>query len=255
MRISKSIMGVCSTLLLTLACVAQTAQAQEFPAEADWKVSLYLWTVGLDGDLGIGPINADLDLSFGDLVDALNYGGGLAFRRDWGSNVFITDLQYYSLSPDKVDTPLGGTIATDLDMPLLQFYYGRKFATGKGHAGWLAGVRYMQLDTKLTWNPILPDVKQVRSDSPDFTDFLVGGFYESSISENWDMTLQGDIGFGGSDGTWNAQLLFQRNLQSGNAVVMGLRVTDIDFEDDLPNGAMFKYDAMMTGLMLGFTWD
>jgi hypothetical protein len=254
-RMNKLAMYICAAFLLIFTTMAQPVQAQDFPSEADWKVSLYLWTVGIDGELGIGPIDADLDLSFSDLVGALNVGGGLAFQRDWGRNVFVADLQYYSLSPDDVDMPLGGTVGTDLDMPLLQFYYGRKFATAKGHAGWLVGARYMQMDTTLTWKPVLPDVKRVRSASPDFTDFLVGGFYESSISENWGMTLQGDIGFGGSEGSWNTQLLFQRNLQSGNAVVMGLRVTDIEFEDKLPNDAMFKYDAMMTGLMLGFTWD
>ncbi len=32
-------------------------------------------------------------------------------------------------------------------------------------------------------------------------------------------------------------------------------VTDIDFDDKLPNGELFKYDASMSGLMFGFMWD
>lgn len=256
MRMSKSIIDISATFLLAFACMAQPAQAQDFPSEPDWKVSAYLWAMALDGEVGIGPITADIDLSFSDLLDALNYGGAVAIRRDWGRNVFVADLAYYSLSPDDVTTPLGGSISTDLDMPLLQFYYGRKTALGNGHAGWLVGARYMEMDTKLTWAPNLPvPVERTRSASPDFTDFLVGGFYHASIGEKWDLNLQGDIGFGGSEHSWTVQMFFQRNLQSGNAVLLGFRVMDIDFEDDLPNGELFKYDARMSGLTLGFMWD
>ena len=200
-------------------------------------------------------LDADLDLSFSDLLSDLNIGGALAIRRDWGRNMIVADLQYYSLSPDEVDAPLGGTIGTDLKMPILQAYYGRKFALANGYAGLLAGVRYVEMDTKLTWKPVLPDVKRTRNASPDFTDFLLGGFYHAPLSEKWNLNLQADIGVGGSDQSWNAQVFFQRVLKSGNALVVGLRVMDIDFEDKLPNDMLFKYDALQTGLTFGFTWD
>ena len=170
MRLRKSIKNISTIFLLALACMAQNAQAQDFPAEADWKVTAYLWAMGLDGEVGMGPITADLDLSFSDLVSALNYGGAVAIRRDWGRNVLLADLSYYSLSPDDVTTPLGGSISTDLDMPLLQFFYGRKTALSNGHAGWLVGARYMEMETKLPWTPNLPmPVTRTRSASPDFT--------------------------------------------------------------------------------------
>lgn len=251
-KLSKTI---CAAILLIFATMAQSVQAQDFPSDPDWKVTAYLWAMGLDGSIGIGPIDADIDLSFSDLVSSLNYGGALAIRRDWGRNVLVADLNYYSLSPDDVETPLGGTIGTDLNMPLLSFYYGRKFATSNGHFGLLAGVRYAELDTKLTWKPIPPDVKRTRSASPDFTDFLFGGFYQSSIGEKWNLNLQGDIGVGGSEQDWSAQVFFQRVLQSGNALIIGLRVMDTEFEDTLPNDALFKYDARLAGLTFGFMWD
>jgi len=97
-------------------------------------------------------------------------------------------------------------------------------------------------------------VTRVKKASPDFTDFLVGGFYEKPLGEKWSLNMQGDLGVGGSDHSWNAQMFFQRKLESGNAVVMGLRVMDIDFEDKLPNDEFFKYDARMTGLTVGFSW-
>jgi hypothetical protein len=72
---SKSIFNISVTFLLAFACLAQPVQAQDFPPEGDWKVTAYLWAMALDGEVGIGPITADIDLSFSDLLDALNYGG------------------------------------------------------------------------------------------------------------------------------------------------------------------------------------
>ena len=256
MRMSKSIINISTTFLLGFACMAQSAQAQDFPSEPDWKVSAYLWAMALDGVVEIGPIEADFDLSFSDLLKDLNYGAAVVITREWGRNVLVADLSYYSLSPDDITTPLGGSISTDLNMPLLQLYYGRKTALGNGFAGWLVGARYMELDTKLAWTPNLPiDITRVRRASPDFTDFLVGGFYQASIGEKWNLNLQGDFGVGGSDHSWTVQMFFQRKLQSGNAVLLGFRVMDIDFDDKLPNDELFKYDARMSGLTLGFMWD
>jgi len=256
MRVSKSIKKLSAAILLACVCLTQSLHAQDFSDDPDWKVTAYLWTMALDGTVGIGPIEADMDLSFSDLLEGLNYGGAVAIRRDWGRNIFVADLQYYSLSPDPVETPLGGSISTDLDQPLMQAYYGRKIATSNGFFAWLAGVRYMQLDTKLTWKPGFDILdKRTRAASPDFTDFIVGGIYSHSISDKWNLNLQGDFGVGGSDRSWGAQMFFHRKLKSGNALVIGARIMDVDFEDKLPNGELFKYDTAMTGLTIGYMWD
>jgi hypothetical protein len=244
-----------ATLLLICASLVQPVQAQEFPSEPNWTITAYLWTMSIDGTVGIGPITADIDLSFSDLLSDLNYGGAIAFRRDWGRNVFVADLNYYSLSPDDVTTPLGGKISTDLAMPLYAFYYGRKTALGNGTVAWLIGARYLELDLKLTQTPALPMAgKNVRKASPGFTDFLIGGSYQKPIGEKWDMNLQGDFGVGGSDQSWQAQIFFSRTFQSGNALILGAWVTDVDFEDKLPNGEFFKYDAITPGLTIGYSW-
>ena len=256
MHMSKPLKNIIVTIFLICACLPQFTQAQDFSDDPDWKVTAYLWTMALDGTVGIGPIESDLDLSFSDLLGALNYGGAIALRRDWGRNIFVADLQYYSLSPDPVKTPLGGTVSTDLNQPIVQFYYGRKTATSKGYFAWLAGIRYMELDTKLSWKPGFDILdKRTRSASPDFVDFIIGGIYNTSISDKWNLNLQGDIGAGGSEHSWNAQMFFQRKLKNGNALVLGARIMDVDFEDKLPNGEFFNYDMAMTGLTIGFMWD
>ena len=47
---------------LVLAVSTQQATAQDFSTDPDWKVSVYLWTLGIDGDIGIGPISSGMDL-------------------------------------------------------------------------------------------------------------------------------------------------------------------------------------------------
>ena len=86
----------CAFSLLFFVLATQQVQAQDFSPDPDWKVSVYLWTMGLDGDIGIGPINADIDVSFSDILDQLDYGGSVVFRRDWGRNVLVFDLSYFS---------------------------------------------------------------------------------------------------------------------------------------------------------------
>ena len=105
------------------------AAAQNFDAEPDWKISAYLWTTSLYGTLGIGPIEADIDLSFSDLLSSLDIGGALVARRDWGANMLWGDLTYLSLSPDDQPGPAGSSISSSLDLTLFSTYYGRKWGS------------------------------------------------------------------------------------------------------------------------------
>jgi len=79
--------------------------------------------------------------------------------------------------------------------------------------------------------------------------------FGTELSSKWDMFLQGDVGAGGSNNSWNAQIMFQRKLKSGNRIDLGARVLSVDFDDTLASGESFILDATMTGLMFGFTWD
>jgi len=231
------------------------ARASEFDPDPDWKISAYLWATGLSGEIGIGPIVADVDLSFSDLLSALDIGGSAIARRDWGANMLVGDLSYFALSPDDAPGPLGTTVSSNLKMPLLSAYYGRKWGTESQYGGLLVGARYMKMDLTLKVKGLPGDNVITKSDSPDFTDFLLGGMYSRQLSDRWNMMLQGDVGVGGSNNSWNLQFIFQRKTKSGNMWDIGARIMHIDFDDKLPNGELFAIDAEMGGLMLGFTWD
>ena len=176
------------SLLVMAALLIQTssiraAMVSEFEPDPDWKISAYLWTTGLSGKMGIGPITADVDFCFSDLVSALDIGGSAIARRDWGANMLMADLSYFALSPDDAPGPLGTTISPNLKMPLLSAYYGRKWGTESQYGGLMVGARYMRMDLTMKVKGLPSDKKITKSGSPSFTDFLVGGRYSSQLSD------------------------------------------------------------------------
>ena len=242
--------------LLPQSMLINVAVAEDFNPDPDWKVSVYLWATSLDGSLGIGSIEADLDVGFSDLVSSLDIGGSVAARRDWGANMLVGDLTYISLSPDDQPGPMGGSVSSNLKLTLLSSYYGRKWGTDKKYGAVLAGLRYMKMDLSMSAMLNLPTEPELsNSGSPSFTDLLIGGMFATELNAKWDLLLQGDLGIGGSNNSWNAQALFQRKLKGGNRIVLGARVLSVDFDDTLGSGELFFLDAQMTGLMAGFTWD
>ncbi len=247
-----------SAAIAILVILSPAVQADEFSADPDWKISAYLWTTALDGTLALGPIEADLDLSFSDLFESLDIGGSIAARRDWGANILVGDLTYISLTPDDQSLPpaIGGSIASNLKLTLFSGYYGRKWGGDDRFGALLVGGRYMQMDLSMVATPDLPGEPVLNAGgTPSFTDFLVGGMYGSRVGEKWNVFVQGDIGVGGSNNSYSAQLVFKRQLKSGNSVNIGARALSVDFDEALGNGELFALDATMLGLIIGFTWD
>ena len=192
------------TLIASTVLVAMPAQAQEFSSDPDWKITAYLWTLGLEGQLGIGPIQEDIDLGFTDLLSELDIGGAVAVRRDQGHHSLLLDAQYYKLSPS-ADGPLGGTIDNTLKLPIISAAYGYKFGEPDSYGIFMGGVRYMKTDLRLDLTPNLPGPGEPslrREADPDFTDFFIGFLGFVPVSEKWNLLLQGDYGAGGSNGTW-----------------------------------------------------
>ena len=168
----------------------------------------------------------------------------------------VGDFTYLSLSPDDQALPTGGSAASTLKLTLFSGYYGRKWGNDDRYTALLAGARYMQMDLGMTLKlgiPMVPDINA--NGTPSFTDFIVGGMYGSQIGEKWNMFVQGDFGLGGSNNSYSAQLMFQRQLKGGNRINLGARALSVDFDESLANGDLFVLDATMLGLIIGFTWD
>jgi opacity protein-like surface antigen len=224
------------------------------PASPDkWEFSIgpYAWLSGLDGSVGIGPAVADIDLSFSDIFDHLNYAIFLSLearKGRWGVQV---DTFYVSLSADgSTPGPNYGDANLDVDefriAPMLTY----RVLEGSTNVDLLAGAQYFRMDTDLKLDAGLsPSVKG--SDTEDWIDPMIGLRIEHQITEKWVALARADIGgFGvGSDFSWQAFGAIGYRWHPNAAILAGYRYLDIDYDS---NG--FTFDAATAGIMIGLQW-
>lgn len=158
---------VAASVLLTLSsgCAAPGARpARPGPAQFNvavpvndegWQTTVtpYVWAMGMDGDVTVKGAKAQLDVSFTDLIGALDYGGQVHVetrRGDWG---FFFSGSFFALSEDGDLGPIG--LEADIKAGGGEAGVMRKVAEWQTDAGrpaeldLLAGIRYTSVDETL----------------------------------------------------------------------------------------------------------
>ena len=128
-----------SPVYLPLCAAALLAPLPASAAEPNpwtFDVSLYGLAVGMSGDLGIGPVTADVDASFEDVVNNLEFGFMGSVRVGYGPWALTTEGLYMGLQGTK------NGVTAELDQwmvePTLSYRVSKYFEP-------LAGVRYNYL--------------------------------------------------------------------------------------------------------------
>ena len=69
------------------------------PASAPWQLSLtpYVWALSVKGDVGVGRTEADVDVSFSDILDNLNIAVMLELELRKGRFGLLSDTIYANL--------------------------------------------------------------------------------------------------------------------------------------------------------------
>lgn len=240
---------------LALVALAPPAQAQGQGQGQDTEVLLtgYLFASALDGRASVTSNlpPASVDLSFGDVLDDLDFGvmSAVEVRRGkWG---FVGDLMYSKVSPSgsvPVVPRLGARLEQrSLTLQGTAYYRVHEDANLTVDLG--GGLRYWNVDNSgsvaLAVGPAV-----TFADDANWTDPVIAARMNARLGEQWTMTLAADYGgFGvGSDETW--QLLGTLNWQTSDRVSLraGYRVLSVDYEDD-----GFVYDIRMKGPVVGVT--
>lgn len=246
------------TRALGIACVCMVGLAALVAPPAarasgwDYDFALYLFALGMDGGIAVRGRDADIDLSFSDILEDLEMAatGHLeANKREsrWG---WFTDVFWSSLGRN-FDQNLG---EFDLNMVYLEgagtYAFGENFNL-------LAGLRYIDMDMTLDLRPLTDPPGPIRvTGDQNWTDLMVGGRYRKSFGERWGFSARGDLaGFGisgGSDLTWNVVLLGQFKVASRVGLILGYRWLDIDYEntDDL-----FVFDVRQAGPVFALNYS
>ncbi len=243
--------GVLAAATLSLIVSASfwpgTASAQESDS---WKfrITPYLWMLGLDGTTAALGNDVEADMSFGDILDVLNIALSANMELSKGNFFVVFDPLYAQLEMDFAGPgggPVGGTIDIDMVIADLDVGYSvnEKFDL-------YAGVRYYDQDIKIT-----PNLLPVQSLGDDWTDFILGFRVRASMSDKWSFAgkLDGAVG-GDSESAWYLQAVFLRHFGSRMHLDLGWRYYDVDYESG-SGVTRFKWDVTHSGPVVGFSWQ
>lgn len=250
MRNSKWFAAAAALLVTLLAGTSAFAAGED-----EWKFDLaplYIWAVDINGSVGAGPANQEVNAEFGDILDNLEMIFTTHFEARKGSWGGIIDVSYLDVG-NKAGLPGGGEIDLSLKNTILEFDGFYRIPRGEHTFDLLAGLRYTDQDTKITLPSPLPQANIGAS----WWDPIVGGRWMWNFADKWAFIARGDIGgFGvGSDFTWNASGIFVWQGWKHVALAFGYRALDQDYEEG-EGLSRYKWDATMSGPIGGinFTW-
>jgi hypothetical protein len=250
-------------VVLALVFMFWLAPNLSFAEESNTDVGVYLFASAISGEAGLGNVTADVDLSFGDIVENLDIGFMAYIDHRWGKWSFIGDIAYLKLE-DENSTTVGRATEVDLDAELTQTVL-------EGFAGYrvyesasegsdigidiLFGARHTTLDINLDTDANLKGFSRSgsRSNEEDWVDAVIGARVEADYHNGWGSMLWLDIG-DGSDSS-SRQLLAMGSYQGSSnwKFFGGYRFLNLEFESG-SGDSTFAVDLDYSGPMFGATY-
>jgi hypothetical protein len=236
----------------TLALVSFPAWSQGSD-EWDWKVTPYLWGINMTGDLAIGPISQDIDVSFSDILSNMEIGGAIFTEFGKGKHAVHIDYTYLRLRPEPTDLssppfPPGSTLSSKLTVNILEPAYNYRW-NGPGGPALVFGARLTDLKIRLS-----PARLPAATSGPDWWDYFVGVKTHNAISAKWEFDFYATVGAGGSDLPWTLQTVFGRRFENNNRLDLGVRIWGVDYStgSGIQRTAI---DLTYYGFMIGYEFN
>jgi hypothetical protein len=169
---------------------------------ARFIVAPYGWMVGISAETGVRDLAATLDISFSDLVRHLNFGFMGTAEGAYGPWLGIVDGVYASLGAER--TLSRGRVQPELDFKI-------KLLISQAFVGYtvkpapevdvdiFAGSRLWAV--RSTLDVATQAASTERSKSPTWADAIGGGRVRWRVTPQWQFTVSGDGGAGGSKAT------------------------------------------------------
>lgn len=222
---------------------SNTASAADEPARWRFDASANLFASALSGDVTLRGIPAEVDLSFSDLVEDLEFGAAGRFTVGYDRWSLSTEVSYVGLGAST------RAASIDLDQWLVEPTVGYRF--NKMIEGF-AGVRYNNLNGEVRFKGPLG---RVGSGTQDWFDPIVGANLNLPLGQS-KFSLDGrfDVGgFGaGADLTWQAFPYVNWRFAKWGSAQLGYRWLGTDYEDG-SGSSKFRYDVVLQGPQIGLT--
>lgn len=239
-------------VILLFSCTSAFSQES---SDWDWKITPYLWMMGIEGSLAIGDLEQDIDASFGDLLSDLEIAGEIYAEIGKGKHAFHVDYSYFRLRPDATPLPSppflpDADLKTKITMQLFETAYNYRWNGPDGPA-LVLGAR--MTDMSMRMNPgNLPAI----TTGPSWWDYFVGIKTHNAISANWDFDFYGTAGAGDSDFPWTLQAVFARRFSNDNRLGLGFRAWNTDYSKfNKARDAVVTMDTKYYGLMIGYEFN
>jgi len=235
-----------------LGVIAPAGAQEKGPDDWQYTFAVYLWGYGVEGNVGVGPVTAPVNITFSDALDNLASAVPLHFeaqKNQWG---FLLDFMHLGLDPS-ASLPGGASLNVDLTDNIFELG-GIYQPANSRYFQLLFGVRYSQF--KLEGN--VPGVASRTIVDENWTDGFVGGRFIVPFGNknNWRFRARGDIGAGDSDFVWKALLGIDYRFSNRIVGLLGYRWLHYDLDNGESGRNRFTYDVTYEGpaAALIFTW-
>jgi len=255
-------------VLVTLVMIgsASMAVAAEPKLDDDWHITLvpYLWLPSVNGKMRINvPEGAsnDFNLSSSNYLDNLKFAALLTMELEKGNWSVLTDFMYVNFSESNrpVTFPAlpNGGLFTSANTGFKSFLFegGPAYAlyrTPSARLDFLAGVRYLALDTDASLNfPPVNFTTRSFSYNKDLVDPIIAVKGRFELGKGWFVPYYFDGGgFGiNNEWSWQAYGAIGYHFSQLFSMTLGYRHLQYDFDND----KLLK-DFYLSGAMLGFVF-
>lgn len=184
---------------ITAALFLANSGAMADSQDADWLAITYLWGSGIS----IDTQNASVGIDFNDLIDDLEI-GFMGHVEAQGDDIGgFVDVLYVGVGAN--ESRANFDLNTDNDTTAMDLAMvwspGAERMTGFELYG---GLRYVDNDFRLVADPVPPALPTLTTGSDSsYYDVLFGARYITPLSQNWRLTLSGDLSGGDTEGTFS----------------------------------------------------
>lgn len=236
------------TFALALLAPLTASISAQTPAEWKFGITPYFWMASLNGDVGVRRVTTDVDLSFGDIIDALQFAVMLTADARYKSYVGRIDGMYIAVGDAKAIAIRGdtGSLTLNQRVTMIQPTVGYTFLSATSGFDVLVGLRYWKLRTELNVDPLTNRPPNSRSGSRSWVDGTAGVQGHWNPQKNVRVTLGGDIGAGGSRWTWQAYAGAGVDVATWCNIGLNYRGLSVDYDRD-----DFLFDTNLKGFLIG----
>ena len=260
------LMGLILTASTITVRADESRKSSPSPNPNSWQfeATAYLHASKITGDAGVRTVDAEIDVSFSDILENLDFGamGYLAGRNEKWS--FVVDALYMKLSDENsfaasTVIPASASLEVVLEQTMVEGFVGRRILTGRidntpYRVDVMGGFRYNRISGELdaTASILGLTTSASRSRTIDWVDPIIGLRGEIWPTGKLKLFSWFDYGgFGvGADSTWQALIGGSYYFENGLSLILGYRAFAFDYEEGSGTNRI-KLDLTYSGPMIG----